>query len=151
MAWWVWLILALGLMGAEIFTLSFGVLWFGLAALGAAALSAVGLGPAWQLGVFGAGGLVLLVFTRPLVRRLQPRDLPTNVDALIGQVAVVDQELGGAADPAGYVRLGGERWRAVAPEPLPAGTRVVVRRVEGVTLRVERAGALEADRKEGSS
>lgn len=138
MAWWIWVMAALALMGAEIFTGSFGILWFGMAALGAALLAGLGAGLPVQLTAFGVGGLVLLIFTRPLVRRFQVKDTPTNVDALAGQRGVVEQVVGDPANPIGYVRLGGERWRATAMESLPVGTRVVVRRVEGVTLLVER-------------
>ncbi len=136
MPWWMWLIGALALIGAEIFTGGFGVLWFGIAALAAALLSSLGVGLTGQLVVFALGGLILLAATRPLVRRLKAREVPTNVEAMVGQVGVVEQPLGDVGAPAGYVRVGSDLWRATADRPLPAGTRVVVREVRGVTLVV---------------
>jgi membrane protein implicated in regulation of membrane protease activity len=37
----------------------------------------------------------------------------------------------------GMVRVHGELWRAAAPQSIPNGTRVRVRKVEGLTLQVE--------------
>ena len=43
-AWILWVILAVGLIIAEIFTLGFVLLWFGVGALAAAAASVFGIG-----------------------------------------------------------------------------------------------------------
>lgn len=71
----------------------------------------------------------------PAMRRVfQPSPLGGN--ALVGALGVVEAPL----SPRGLVRIGGELWRA---EPLrqgdsiPAGTRVVVRGIHGLTLSVE--------------
>ena len=39
-------------------------------------------------------------------------------------------------DLAGQVRVRGEIWRASSPDPIPAGTRVRVTGLEGLTLHV---------------
>lgn len=56
-------------------------------------------------------------------------------EALIGARGVVEVPLA----PRGQVRVSGELWRAQAVEatPLPAGTRVVIRGLRGLTLVVE--------------
>jgi membrane protein implicated in regulation of membrane protease activity len=57
-------------------------------------------------------------------------------DPLIGARGVVTRPL----EPSGWVRVGAERWRAVARDPgarIPAGTAVCVRARRGLTLVVE--------------
>ena len=45
--WILWLILGVGLIIAEIFTLGFVLLWFGIGALAAAAVGFLGFGLIW--------------------------------------------------------------------------------------------------------
>lgn len=132
----VWVVVGLILMGAEIFTGGFGVLAFGLAAFIAAGLAALGTGLAGQVLAVALGGLAFFALTRPLTRRLHKRHTATNARALVGQVGVVSQPIGGPGDP-GYIRLGGEEWRATAAMPLGPGAPVVVRNIVGATLQVE--------------
>jgi len=71
----------------------------------------------------------------PLLRRAYAGADRDVTEALIGRSARVSETL----DPQGYVRLGGELWRAeVAAEraPVAAGARVRVDAVHGLTLRV---------------
>ena len=69
-----------------------------------------------------------------------PQPHPSNVDALIGQRGLVTVALAGHAP--GQVRVRDEIWRARPaaglPEPVEAGTEVIVEGVEGVTLIVRR-------------
>jgi membrane protein implicated in regulation of membrane protease activity len=57
---------------------------------------------------------------------------------LVGSEGVVEQDLAGR----GWVRVRGELWQAEAPagDAIPAGTRVRVCAVRGLTLGVERSG-----------
>jgi membrane protein implicated in regulation of membrane protease activity len=136
----LWIVVGMMLAGAEIFTGSFGILWFAISAFGAAALAWMGFGPTAQVLALSVGGLGLFALTRPLARRIQQgRGLKTNAHALIGQVGEVTRPIGGPQDP-GYVRLGGDEWRAAAPGPLPVGARAVVKSITGATLQVEAAG-----------
>jgi membrane-bound serine protease (ClpP class) len=66
-----------------------------------------------------------------LSRRRQPS---IGAEALVGAegVALTD------CRPDGYVRVRGERWRAVCPDGADAGDAVVVEEVSGLTLRVRR-------------
>jgi membrane protein implicated in regulation of membrane protease activity len=70
----------------------------------------------------------------------EPGGKIAGVEALIGALGVAQEDL----DPEGSVRLGPERWRAVAGgdcSPVPAGTPVRVREVRQLTLVVEPAAA----------
>lgn len=73
----------------------------------------------------------------PFVRRAyEPDGGGDAASALLGAVAVAQEELA----PSGYVRLRAELWRAeLGPErpPVPAGGRVRVTGLRGLTLLVE--------------
>jgi membrane-bound serine protease (ClpP class) len=85
--------------------------------------------------VGATAGLVLFVLgaaVRALARR------PTmGAASVVGQTGVAREGLA----PEGQVTLQGEIWRAVAADgPVDAGARVRVVGVEGLTLRVVKAG-----------
>jgi membrane-bound serine protease (ClpP class) len=75
--------------------------------------------------------LMALVATKIVqVRRLAP---VTGQDEMIGQVGVARETL----DPRGQVFVHGELWQAQSDgDPIPAGSRVRVESVDGLTLRV---------------
>lgn len=60
-----------------------------------------------------------------------------GVEAMVGRIATAREDL----QPRGHVDLDGEIWQAEAMEPVRAGEKVLVRAVEGLTLRVEPAGS----------
>jgi membrane-bound serine protease (ClpP class) len=83
------------------------------------------------------GVAVLVAWTFLIVRlvlRAQRRRAVTGASGMIDTVAVADTDL----DPEGWVRVMGERWRAVSDERVPAGDRVRVVEVQGLTLTVRR-------------
>ena len=140
MAWWVWLVLGLVLLGAEVLTPGgFFVLFFGLAALVVGALDGLGVGgPDWLqwllFSVLSIGSLVL--FRRRLVERLRGPE-GRDVDAFVGEVAVLLEDLPPGA--VGKAELRGTAWSArhEGPETLPRGRRCRVQRVEGLMLFVQ--------------
>lgn len=85
-------------------------------------------------------GLSLLC-TRPLVKKIQrSKKTPTNVDALIGRIGVVTEEIQNLFGK-GRVEVGGNSWSARGEEQdsvLPVGAQVEVLRIEGVKLIVRR-------------
>jgi len=143
-AWQVWLVAALLLFVAEILAPGFWLLSVavGCVLAGAVALVVPGvLAPALS---FAAGTLLSLAGIRPfLLKRLHPpgREIKTNVDALVGRVGVVSERI----DPGtgrGRVLVEGENWRGTSlmdtvSEP---GTGVMVVRVDGTTLYVDKEG-----------
>jgi membrane protein implicated in regulation of membrane protease activity len=136
--WVWWLVVALALAVAEVFTtfLIFGMLAIGA---GAASLSAyLGWGIIGQSVVFTAMSLALLVLVRPIARRhLQmPPETRTGVDALIGQPAVVLERVDAHG---GQVKLEGETWSArayVQTQVLEPGAAVDVVEIKGATALV---------------
>jgi membrane-bound serine protease (ClpP class) len=83
--------------------------------------------------------VVMAAGTFALVRLVvlaQRRRATTGAEGMVGLAGIVESPL----DPEGWVLVKGERWRARADSPLPAGTPVKVVAVEGLSLRV-RGGA----------
>jgi membrane-bound serine protease (ClpP class) len=81
---------------------------------------------------------VIVVFLMRLVLRSRSWKPSTGKEELIGEEGEVTTPLDSAAGP-GMVRIHGELWRAAtsAGESIPAGARVRVRKVSGLTLEVE--------------
>jgi len=135
--WVVWLVLAGGLLLAEVLTLTF-VLGLLSVAAGLTAIAAVLDAPvAAQIAVFGVSSAVLFVLVRPFERRHnQAPAISTGTAALTGRTAVVTEAI---TDHGGRVKLGGESWAARSLAPgmtVPTGASVVVAKVDGATLVV---------------
>ena len=141
-AWQAWLVAALLLFVAEMVAPGFWLLSVAVGCLAAGLVSLVAPGALVPALSFAAGTLLSLVGVRPfLVKYLQPRTgaLKTNVDALAGKVGIVSERI----DPGtakGRVQVDGEDWRAASlmDTALEPGTRVMVVRVEGATLYVDK-------------
>jgi membrane-bound serine protease (ClpP class) len=136
------LLLAAGLLAAELFVGSHGV----LAAAGVTALVAGGLllfdtgSDALRVSVpiavaAGAGIGVFTLFAVGKALRLRQRPARGGSHDLVGHTGTVRVTL----DPLGQVMVAGELWRGRAggDAALPAGARVRVLRVDGLTLTVE--------------
>ncbi|OUC88527.1 NfeD family protein [Streptosporangium minutum] len=137
--WVIWLILAVVLGIAEIFTLTTALGLLGGAALFAGLAAVIGLPVPLQLLVF-TGALAAGVFVvRPIARR-QLRQTPSKqrfgIQALVGKPAYVVREVTGRD---GRVQIGGEEWSARAYDEtlvIPAGAVVDVIEIEGATALV---------------
>ncbi|GAA2701991.1 NfeD family protein [Nonomuraea recticatena] len=136
--WVIWLVLAVVLGVAEIFTLTAALGLLGVAALLTAGTAALGLPLAVQLFVFtlsaGAGMLVV----RPIALRQirQPQLKRFGVEALVGKPASVVSQVTGHD---GRVRIGSEEWSARAYDEtlvIPVGATVDVIEIEGATALV---------------
>ncbi len=143
-AWQVWLVAALLLFVAEVLAPGFWLLSVAVGCVLAGAVSLVVAGFLAPVLSFAAGTLLSLAGIRPfLLRRLHPpgREIKTNVDALVGRVGVVSERI----DPGtgrGRVLVEGEDWRgsSLMDTVIEPGTRVMVVRVDGTTLYVDKEG-----------
>lgn len=136
--WVIWLIAAVVLGVAELFTFTAALGVLGGAALVTVGVSAVGLPLPVQLLAFTLAAVAGLVFVRPIAARhmSRPQLERFGVDALVGMRAHVIREVSGAD---GVVRIGGEDWTARAYDDtvvIPAGARVDVMRINGTTAVV---------------
>ena len=134
----IWLLVGVGLLVAEIFTLTIVLGMVGVGALAAAAVGFAGVGLVGQVVAFGVTSTTLLVFARPPVQKALNRGpwATTDARALQGSTAVVVERI---SDDTGQVRLNGELWRArpyAGTGPVEVGKPVSVAAVEGATLLI---------------
>ncbi|MEY9210750.1 NfeD family protein [Thermobifida halotolerans] len=136
--WVVWLVVAVALGIAELFTLTLALGLLAAAALIAGVVGAVGVGLAGQVVAFLAASAAGLLVVRPIARRhmAQPPLLRSGADALVGKSALVIEEVTGDG---GRIRLSGEEWSARCLDEtltIPAGVHVDVMEIEGATAVV---------------
>ena len=133
----LWLVIAGGLLVAELFTLTFVLGLLSAAAAVAAGAAALDVPVAGQLAVFAGTSALGYVLVRPFERMHQRSPaLTTGSAALEGKRAVVTEEVTGHT---GRVSLGGESWAARPLTPgttLAVGTSVVVSTVDGASVVV---------------
>ena len=146
--WLLWTILGVILIVAEIFTPGFVLLWFGVGALAAAFAGLVGVTSLpLQFLIFAIVSTSLTAASRTIFvnyfsRERTGADLKTGVDSLPGQTGIVVSSSRGALHE-GAVKVFGSTWTAYpieGEEPLEAGERVTVERVQGSSLYVRRVG-----------
>lgn len=137
MGWHIWLMAAVALFIAEVFTSGFFLACFGVGASASAAASLITTSLAWQVAVFCLATMLSFVTIRPVFIRRVPAPM-TNIDAYQGREAVVIDAVSPAQQ--GKVKLGGEIWNAEPSigETLAQGERVLVDAVSGLILRVRK-------------
>ena len=77
----------------------------------------------------------LTVFLMRLVLRSRQWKNVTGREELVGAQGVVVAPLAATAE--GLIRIHGELWRAISPQPVAEGHQVRVTKVEGLKLHVE--------------
>ncbi len=136
----VWTIVLIAALIVEGASFALVAIWFAAGALGA--LIAAGLGAPFivQLIVFIAMAVIMLIFTRPLLKKLFPNKfIPTNSELEIGKTAVVIEAIDNATGK-GRVRLSGVNWAAVSEngEDIPVDEIVVVKEIRSAKVVVAR-------------
>jgi membrane-bound serine protease (ClpP class) len=136
------ILLGLGLLVADLFVTSHGVLTVGglISFVVGSIMLTSGAAPGMRLGwhvIVGmttlTGGLFLLILSLGL--RAQRRKIATGMEGLVGSVG----EARTALNPRGQAFVAGELWRARAEgEPIQPNEEVEVLSVDGLTLRVRR-------------
>lgn len=133
----IWIIAAGLLAIIEAFTLGLTTIWFAGGAVCASAAAMFGAPVIVQIAVFLAISVLLLVITRPIVkRRLNDRTEKTNVEAIIGQEGIAEEDISQYVN--GQVRADGKIWSATCETgEIKKGKVVIIKSIKGVTLTVE--------------
>jgi membrane-bound serine protease (ClpP class) len=123
-----------------------GFITAGIVALGDDSNASDYVGPGLiTLGVLSIGSFLLI--TPKLLRAHRDEPVRTGWEELIGREVDVREIL----DPVGQVWIEGALWKARLADgvdPIPPGNRVVVEKVDGLTLDVRPAGQLKSEAKE---
>src|SRR6202167_1704615 len=83
---------------------------------------------------------IITAFLMTIAVRARRNKVVTGEQGLIGEIGIAQTLLA----PAGKVFVHGELWDAVSVVPIPAGERIVVRQVDGLTLKVDPVLAAKA-------
>lgn len=136
----VWLVLLILFIVAELATMGLTTIWFAGGALIAAIAAAMHAPLVLQVALFLIVSIVLLFFTRPIAVKYFNKDrVRTNVESMIGRQAIVISEINNL-EGVGQVTVSGQEWSARSrneAQKIPVGTVVVVCAVSGVKLIVE--------------
>lgn len=137
----VWLILMVLLLIIEAATAGLTCIWFALGALAALIAALFGAQIWLQVVWFIVVSVVTLWFTRPLaIKYLNNRRVATNADRVVGMEGVVTEDINNIAGT-GAVKLDGKEWtaRSESGGNIHEGAIVIVKRIEGVKIIVEKA------------
>ncbi|MBE6839543.1 MAG: NfeD family protein [Ruminococcus sp.] len=132
-----WIIVLVACIVIELATLQFITIWFGLASVPALILAATGQ-PIWlQILVFFVAATVLVICTRPFVKKFQKNIVATNADLDVGKTAMVTETIDNSKNE-GRVNLNGVFWaaRSVDGTVIEKDTTVVVKEINGTKLIV---------------
>ena len=112
-------------------------IWFALGAVFAAVLAALDVGIEWQIITFICASALMLLLTRPLVKKLLKRKPRTNKDNLIGIPSYVTETINNVAQT-GYVKINDVYWaaRSIDNSVIEKGTLVEVKEIQGNKLIV---------------
>lgn len=140
----LWLVLGVGLIIAEIFTLGFVLFWFGIGAIAASIAGFLGAGIGVQFLIFAVVSIALTAMSRTIFQRYLPTNegdgIRTGVDSLPGKVGTVTGASRGALNE-GAVKVFGSTWTAypVDDVALTEGEKVEVVEVKGSSIYVRRS------------
>ena len=146
--WIFWVVLGAILVIAEIFTTGFVLLWFGIGALAAGLAGLIGIHSIpLQFLIFAVVSIALTAASRTIFvnyfsREKSGGDLKSGFEGLPGKMGTVVSSSRGALHE-GAVKVFGSTWTAYpadGEEPLEAGDRVVVERIQGASIYVRRVG-----------
>ncbi len=134
-----WTIAIIAFMIIEASTAQFVSIWFAGGSFAALVAAIFEAGIPLQILIFVLVSGLLLIFTKKFVDRLKsPTGVKTNFDALIGQTAVVTEDISNP-DGKGAAKLRGIEWSARSEDGniIKQGTYVTVKKIDGVKLIVK--------------
>jgi inner membrane protein len=139
MDWWIWLLLGLVFLLAELVTPGgFYIIFFGVGALIVGVLAGFeAAGPPWfQYILFAAVSVVALWLFRERLLQLTRPAPSEEVDNLVGETAVSLEDI--PVNGIGKAEMRGTPWSArnIGDKPLARGQRSRVERIEGLTIFV---------------
>jgi membrane protein implicated in regulation of membrane protease activity len=144
MTWWAWLVLGMLLLGGEMALAGgFYLLFFGLGALLVGLIGLLGIELAvWaQWLLFSGFSLAALALIRPRILGRLRQAGPGIEDTLVGEIAVASEVIAPGALGNGQLRGSSFSLRNVDSDPLAAGERCRVARLDGLSLEVRRERA----------
>ena len=149
----VWAVVFVVMLLIELATAGLATVWFCAGSLVALVMAVFKVDPVWQFVAFAAVSILLLIFTRPIAKKLLGRKnySPTNSDRFVGRRCITGETVDNLAGT-GTVKVEGIVWsaRSESGEVIPAGTEVTIVRIEGVKAVVSPAADIEGAGEQGA-
>ena len=135
--WYLWLITAGIFFVVEMITTGFLVFWLGIGGLLAMITSFITENLFIQTAVFVVSSVLLILFTKPLVKKYidTGKNTITNAYRIIGKTGLVTIDID-SVESTGQVKVNGELWTAKADTNIQKGTEVEILKIDGVKLVV---------------
>lgn len=134
----IWLVITILALVIEGSTAGLTTIWFAFASAVSFVLSLLNLNVYIQIIAFFLISILLLVFTRPIVRKTLVKEKEkTNADKIIGQKALVIDEINELAGT-GQIKISGAVWSAKADEVIAKDEIVIIKDIKGVHTIVEK-------------
>ena len=132
----IWIAVAAIFAIIEAMTTGLTSIWFAGGAVAAGVVALVSDNLWIQFGVFMLVSILLLIVTRPFVRKhINGKVEKTNIDAIIGMKGIVVSAI--SPHENGAVRADGKVWTATSDSEIHAGSEVEIIGIKGVTLKVQ--------------
>ncbi|MBM7557880.1 NfeD family protein [Halanaerobacter jeridensis] len=144
MAFKIWLAVGMAFLVFEILSPTFFMVFFGVSAFITSIVSLFNVELIPQLFTFIILSIISLFVFRPFAKKHlmnDSKETRTNVDALVGQEALVTERIIPDKNE-GRVKITGDSWMAISSTgvEIPEGEKVIITKVDGAKLYVKRKG-----------
>ena len=135
--WAMWLVIVLLLAIIEFSTVNLVSIWFVASGFIAMLTSLLTDNFYLQFAVFVIGGIILLLLTKPIIKKkCAEREIKLNLERIIGMEGVVTSEI--AKNKIGEVKVDGKLWSAISHSKIPVDATIKATAIDGVKLVVEK-------------
>ena len=135
----IWLIVGLVMLLAELVSVMLVFVFFAIGALATSLLTVVGILPTTESQILAFSGisLISLLVLRSHARQLLERRSHPEYHEFVGETAMVIRDIPDNGEGRIYYR--GAEWKAISEHHhiIPAGSKVVIKKTEGIVLIVE--------------
>lgn len=133
---YLWVTIVILLAVVEAMTIDIVTIWFVISGLATIGVSFFTDNFFIQLGVFTLLGLLLLITTRPTLKKyLKTKNEKTNFDRIIGMEGIVTEKI--SKNNIGEVKVDGKKWSAIADKTINVGSTVEILEITGVKIKVK--------------
>lgn len=133
----IWLIIIIFLAFLEVITINLVTIWFVISGLVSLITSLFIDDFVIQFAIFVLLGILLLILTRPSLKRLTSfRKQNTNIDRIINMKGIVVKEI--LKNKTGEVKVDGKYWTAYANDEIKVDSIVKILEIDGTKLKVEK-------------
>lgn len=133
---YTWLALVITLSIVEILTVNLVSIWFVASGIIAMIISLITDNIAIQITVFVILGLLFMLLTKNIVKKIVPKKEKTNLDRIIGMEGVVLSKI--TKNHPGEVKVDGKIWSAIADETIKEDEIVKILEINSTKIKVEK-------------